>query len=48
MELPFADDSALALVMHTAHDDTTDLKRDETEIFIPGKGDLKTTQPEQQ
>lgn len=47
MKLSFADDSALALVMHTAHDDT-DLKRDETEIFIPGKGDLKTTQPEQQ
>lgn len=39
------DDSALALVMHTAHDEGP-VKRDETEIFVPGKGELRSTQPE--
>ena len=41
------DDSALALVMHTGRDDNADaVPRDETEIFVPGKGDLRSTQPD--
>ncbi len=31
--------------MHTAHDEGP-VKRDETEIFVPGKGELRSTQPE--
>ena len=44
--LYFLDDSALALIMHTARDDTETMKRQETETFLPGEGELRTTQPD--
>ena len=34
--------------MHTVRDDAETVKREETEIFVPGQGDLRTTQPDQQ